>query len=193
MANIQIDKDGLEGIEFFGKVDKKVDPETGEKRVTSDYPAWYFGPQNMKIEDDIGKLERGLKNDEISEKGRPAARKELEILRAKRDEINKSRPQYTSKQMDTVASITNDLGNEIRESMYSRSDEARGLVNAHRELDRQMTPCIPIKGDAITVARKLGCRISNDGKVSGNDANRIWKILRASMNEDSNVEILRRA
>jgi hypothetical protein len=193
--SVQVKPDSIEGMEFFGEADRKIDTTNGGKRVVSDYPAWMFGVQNQQDSDTISSLEREIDSGMVPEKNRPEAIANLKALKLRKRQIDESRLNLSDTQRDTFKKITKELGDSISEAMFTKDEEARGLANAHKEYERQINPCISLSklpSGAAEIAKKLNCRISNDGEISRNDASRVWKILRAALGEDTNTERLRR-
>jgi hypothetical protein len=186
MAEVVVKENGIEGVELFGEVDKV------NGKVGSEYPVWYFEPHTQEIREEVTKLEHRLKNGLVVEKGKPAAQAELAKHKEKLDKIDSSRPVLSGRQKDEINKATEDLGQKIREGKFSTSDEKRGLVDPHEVVERMMKPCIKLNESQIAMAHKMGCRISNDGKVSGNDADRVWKTYRRLIGESTNTESLRR-
>ena len=185
MGEIQI-KGGLEDVEFFGDVDKV------NGKVGSQYPAYYYGQQTREIDDAIKRSKFNLEQGLISDKGKPHELAELRKNEEKREKIEESRPKLEGVVLDKVAEVANGLGKKIQKIMPTYSDMKRGIADAHKEYEKETVPCIELKGDEFIIAKKLGCRISNDGKVNRNDASRVWKICRSVIGEDSDVEVLRK-
>jgi hypothetical protein len=60
--------------------------------------------------------------------------------------------------------------------MFTASDMMRGTADAHVEAERMVKPCVKIQSEyEAGLAKACGMNIEN-GKVSRNDAARIWKI-----------------
>lgn len=114
-------------------------------------------------------------------------------LKEKLEKIEASKPILSDKDKDAIDKETKDLGKKISAASYSKSDEMKGLVDPHEVVERLTTPCIKLNGEQLSMANKMGCRISRDGEVSVNDANRVWKVYRRLIGESSNTEALRRA
>lgn len=180
-------KSGVEDVEFFGNVDINKHGRRG-----SEMPAWYFRSQKDDIENNLAMSEASIQRGEISEDRKPQMLADIRRMREKLDAINESQPQYDSKKQDAIAKMTDTLGKKISESMYTRSDMMRGVADAHEEARRMSEPCIKLEGDEYLLAKKAGCRVSSDGKVSRIDAERVWKMGRRALGENSNSEVLRR-
>ena len=191
MPEIKV-KEGLADVEFFGKADIVIDKETGEKHIGSEYPAHYFEPQCADIDEQIRRIEYNLENGLVPDKGKPADIAELRKLKKMKDKIDESRPVLNAGHIDALVKVRKDLGAKIKDAMFSRSDEMKGIADSHEEYRRQSEPCISLSGDELLLAKKMNCRVSNDGKVSRNDASRVWKIISRSIGETSDTEVLRR-
>jgi hypothetical protein len=79
--------------------------------------------------------------------------------------------------------------------MYRRSDEAKGLVNPEDIVEHWSTPCIEISGELAKVALTNGMKVKKSGSgglINEIDAGKLWKFSRAALNEDTNLERLRR-
>jgi hypothetical protein len=190
MAEIIVKK-GLEEVEFFGESDKKIDPETGEKRIVSEYPCWYFDTQIEEVNHQIERIKFNLENSELPERGIGPAKRELKKLEAMKERIDESTPQITNATKDELDKTRKELGKKIQEQMFTRSDEQKGIADAHDEYRRQSQPCIELSSNEMTLARKLNIRTQGN-KVSRNDASRIWKIISKSIGENSDTEMLRK-
>ena len=189
MAEVIVKK-GLEDVEFFGEADMTINRDTGQKKIGSEYPAYYFEQQCREISDGIARLEFDIDNAKIPDKGKPAAIAELKKLKAMKDKVDASRPKIKGYE-DEIRKARESLGEKIKETKYSRSDMLKGLADGHEEYRRQSEPIIELKGDEMLLAKKMNCRIVK-GKVTRNDADRIWKIISRSLGENSDTEVLRR-
>lgn len=178
---------GVEGINLFGKVDVNKHGNVG-----SEMPAWYFRSNKEDLYESIRSTESSIERGQVSEEHKPQILADLKKMREKYDAIMESEPKYDGNQQDIMAKTAKELGSQIKESMFSRTDMMRGTADAHEEARRMVEPCIEMKGEAAVLAKKMNCRISRDGMVSRNDAQRVWKVLQRSLGENSNTEILRR-
>ena len=191
MAEIIVKKGTLEDVEFFGEADKKIDPETGQKRIVSEYPCWYFDTQIEEVKHQIDRLEFQLDNSELPERGIGPAKRELKKLKEMKERIDASTPEISNATKDELDKTRKELGKKIQEQMFTRSDEQKGIADAHEEYKRQSQPCIELSSNEMMLARKLNIRTQGN-KVSRNDASRIWKIISKSLGENSDTEMLRK-
>lgn len=186
---IKVKESGLGGIEFFGDVDKK------DGKIGSDYPAWYLDAQVQHVKDSVSSLERELEAG-VSEKERPGKRAELKQFKEKLGQIESSRPDIDDDQMNEITAVSKSIGASIRDTMFTEKDMETGRADSHREFLRATEPCVVLKSESeIQMAKKIGCRIFEiKGKpmLSRNDASRVYKICRRLMDEDTDVETLRK-
>lgn len=186
-ATVQVKPSGVEGVEFYGSIDKNKHGNIG-----SEAPAWYFKQHKENLENDISAQKNRLERGEVPENSKPEAIAELARMRKKLDSINESQPKINGNQKDAIAKVGSELGTKISEAMFTRSDMMKGLADAHEEARRMADPCIKLSHDEIVLAKKAGCRVTNDGMVSRTDGERTWKMIQRSLGENSNSERLRR-
>src|SRR3990172_5513817 len=174
------------GIEFFGKVDRNRDG-----RIVSEYPAGYFKAHKEELEESIARKERELARGTIAPTEVMYAQQELAREKKRLDEIEKSTPKLTDIQKDELTQAREGLGMKIKDSMFTRSDMMLGLASAHEEASRMADPCILLTKEEQVYADACGIRV-DDGRVSRNNASRIYKIISQRIGEPSNVEALRK-
>ena len=184
--NVVVKDGSLEGVNVFGKVDVNK-----HGNISSEMPAWYFRAHKDEISENIRTTEAALERGEIAENNKPQIVADLKKMRAKLDTINESEPRFSGNQQDSMAKMAKGLGKKIAESMFTRTDMQRGTADAHEEARRMVEPCIKLDSDELILAKKIGAKVW-DGKVSRNDAERVWKIAQRALGENSNSEILRR-
>jgi hypothetical protein len=185
--NVVVKKESAEDIEFFGDIDKNK-----HGNLASEMPSWYFRQHKDELKGNIDSLAASLERGEIVDDKKPGALAELAKMREKMDKINESEPRIKDKQKDVLDKTSEELGKKIAGSMFTRSDMMKGVADAHEEARRMADPCIPLSGAEVDLAKKAGCKISRDGQVSRTDAERVWKLCRRALGENSNTEILRR-
>lgn len=180
-------KNGIEDVKLFGDTDINKHGRRG-----SEMPSWYFRAQKEELENNISVTKGSLARGEVREDMKPQIIADLKRMEEKLDKINADHPVLKGGNQDAVKKVSDSLGSKIAEAMYTRSDMMRGVADAHEEARRMSEPCIELRGDEMVLAKKSGCRISNEGKVSRTDAERVWKIARRALGEQSNTEVLRR-
>ena len=178
----------LDDINFFGSVDRKGKREDGA--VTSEYPAFYFHTQYDELKENTEKAERQIELGLIPASELPYAKAQVKRNRERMEDIQKSNPKLSGPQKDEVYSVYKDLADQISDSMYTRSDMKKGLVDAHEEARRMSEPIIAIPGKE-KFFHNMGIKAIG-GKISRNDASRAYKIMGKVLGENTNTEHLRR-
>jgi len=180
------DKEGAEGIEYFGKVDRRPDGH-----IASHVPGWYLTEHIDKLTEDINYIDKQLAGGAIPDEKRPELQMTLKKMKERKESILESKPNLTDAQKDIVKRTTETIGKKISESMFTRDDMQKGTADAHEEARRIADPCIKLSGDEMILAKKVGAKISTDGEVSRTDAERIWKFNRNLQGLNADTEHLR--
>jgi len=178
----------LESVEFFGSVDRKGMRQDG--KITSEYPAFYFDVHLGELEENIASNKRALASGAINPQAIPELKAEIARDEQRLSEIKKSHVKLTGKDKDEAAMLYKELADQIQDSMFTRSDMMKGLANPHDELKRMKEPIISI-GKNGAVFEKMGIKPVK-GKVSRNQAARVFKILGKVLGENTNTEHLRK-
>ena len=173
-------------FQIFGSVDLN---EKGQ--VKSTYPSWYFDHLKEDLENEVNRLETDIKFDRIPKSELHIAKERLAQKRDKLLNLDQAALQLKGKQKDKVSKVYDELGKEISESLFSRSDMKKGLADAREEMHRMTEPCIEVRGDAMNIAKACNVKITK-GKVSRDGAAKVWKILGKALGEKSNIEHLRK-
>lgn len=168
-------------ITFFGEVDRH--PRTGA--ITSEYPSWFWPRQLMQLKDDLQQVNQAL---DLELGNKMELRAKAKELKAKIGSIEESNRKLTDVQQDKVKGYIAEFEPEIARMMPVRSKMRFGTADPHKENEMDETPCIKVDAG---LARDLGVRCEK-GKVTRQGAQKMWKILRRRLGEDSNVEILRK-
>lgn len=174
----------MEGIQFFGKVDRNK-----EGKIASEVPAWTMETHLDDLRESIERRERSVSRGEVPQSELPFALAEIEKSKKRLDEIMESKPKFATKDKDSICKEYKRLGDEIRNSMFSDSDMRSGKADPHEEARRMVNPIITVNP---ALAAACGVRIQN-GRMSRNDAVKMYKIIGKSIGEDGNAERLRRA
>lgn len=176
-------------VQIFGEADRGKDG-----KIKSSYPSWYFTSKVRDLEEDIEDLKRRLETaDDFTGEARalvPQMRKELAEKQHQYEKIVSSRPQLSGKQKDELAKFWEEIGNDIRESFFARSDMLKGLVDPYEEAARMVERRIDASGK-MELLSKMGIK-PVDGKISRNEAAKAWKIAGRLLGENTHVEALRR-
>lgn len=181
-----------EDIIFFGSPDRKG--KTMEGRIGSEYPAWMKKQQIEEMEESIARKERELKQKLIPYDEVPYAEAELEREKERLYKINQSKPKLSAVDKDRIAKEYKRLSREVGGSMFTRSEMKIGTVSAHEEARRMVEPIIECQDESL--ARSCNV-IPINGKISRNQATKIWKICGHALGEGgpgeaTNVETLRK-
>ena len=159
-------------IVYFGEVD--INKKTG--LPASDYPAWCHDPQIEELKDEIRASEKAIDLELYKGKDLMRMREQLSMKKKRLDQILDSKPKISDTDKDRIARSRKELGERIGQSMFTSSDMMRGTADAHVEAERMVKPCVKIESEyEASLVKACGMNIEN-GKVSRNDAARIWKI-----------------
>jgi len=177
-------------IQFFGSVDRKGKVDSG--KVTSAYPAWYFTTHLEDLKEGIDRKHRAIQRGEIPASELDLAKIALKKETERYENIMMSRPKLDGKDVDDLAKVYKELEKDIQDSLFTRSDMKKGLVDVHEEARRMSEPIINVGGN-VELLREMGVNIPKEHKmVSRNQASKAYKILGKLLGENTNVERLRR-
>lgn len=172
---------------FFGAVDKHP-KGTG---YTGQYPSWMFDQLIDDLKESISNDERALADKVLEGEQLARTRTRLALSKERMEAIEQGRPVNIDK--DRFNKMANELGDKIKESLFSADDMKRGMVEAHEEARRMKTPCIKLSPEEAGVAHRMGIKFDHTERmVSRDQAGKMWKILRRALGEGSNIESLRR-
>lgn len=178
----------LDDIQFFGNVDRKG--KTKEGAITSEYPAFYFHNHYEDLKETTERQERQIEIGLVPPSELPYVKAEVERNKQRMIDIKKANPRLSGPQKDAIHKTYKELGESIADSMYTRTDMHKGLVDAHEEARRMSKPIISVKGKEKFL-HNMGITAEN-GKISRNQASRAYKIIGKVLGENTNVEKLRR-
>ena len=171
-----------DGIQFFGNIDKTKDGE-----VASEMPAWFFDVQVDKLIENVEKRERAIVNGTVPPDHIWNEKNEVANLKKKITEIQMSKPTLKGGQKDMVYKEYQNLQKQIADSLPTRKEDRDGLVNPRDELKRMKSPHIDISPKMAEA-----CGIKTSGKISGDQANRCYKMMGSILGENTNVERIRK-
>ena len=175
-------------IKVFGPADR-----TKEGKIKSDYPSWYFQSHKEELEESIRHKKYMIDNDLVPASERNLMQSRLGQEEKRLDEINVSKPELSGNQQDEVKKVVEDVGKNVADAMFRKSEMDKGLADAHEEARRISEPVITItSGDQAEFARACGIKIKNGNKVTRGEAEKMWKIGRRMLGEISNTEVLRK-
>jgi len=180
-------------IQFFGKVDKRKQ----DGKIASEYPAWYMRSQIEELEESINRKERELQRGTIPPSEVMYAKAELEKEQKRLGEIRESEPKLTDAERDSISKVYKELGKEIQDTLFTKTDMMKGLADAHEEARLMVGDVISVKDKAFAeMCEACGIPLEREGKarraISRNEASRVYKIIGRYLGENTNIERLRR-
>jgi hypothetical protein len=191
MPRTKLTPQGDDEIRFFSETDMNTkNPGT----VGSSYPAWYLKALLRFLNTNIENEERELKSDNIPPQNIPIKRAKIKKMKDRLEAILEAKENLKPNR-DRLSTIIDELSGKLSDVMYRRSDEAKGLVNPEDIVEHWSTPCIEISGELAKVALTNGMKVKKSGSgglINEIDAGKLWKFSRAALNEDTNLERLRR-
>jgi hypothetical protein len=116
---------------------------------------------------------------------------DLEKKKLNLKKIEESIPNIDDKTKDELGNIYLDLGKKIKDFMPSRSDMEKGIVNIHRQFKLETEPTVPINSKNYKMFKEMGITPRNN-KISGKEATKAFKLIGKVLNEETNVEFLRK-
>ena len=170
-------------IRFFGEVD--LNSQGGR---TSDVPAWCFDVHIDEMEESIARKQRQIELGIVAPDSVHLMKEEIRAEREKLELIKSSKPELTGSQKDKCYNAYKVLGERIADTLPTRKEMQDGLVNPHDELKRMKSKHISISPE---IAKACMVKPVN-GKISGDEANKCYRILGAALGEDVSTERLRR-
>jgi hypothetical protein len=174
-------------IKWFGEVDLNQ-----HRKIAVDYPAWYFDVQVDQLKNEISERQRNIDLGIYSGKDLIKQREILKNRKGRLEAIESSKPKLEGKDKDAVVQVHKDIGERIKESMFTYDEMWKQSQDAHYEADRMVKPSIEIRSQVeADFCKQRGIKVVN-GKVSRNDASLMYKIFGKSIGENTDVELLRR-
>jgi len=179
-------------IAFFGGPDRKEGKPDG--KICSEYPAWYHQPLVDDLYEEIAKSERSMKymdeHDILDYTTRARLTKQIKAKKKRIEEIEASRPKLRGKDKDDLYKVYQDLGDQVKEGLFTKSEMKLGSAPVHEEVKRIVDPKIRLRMEP-ELAKSLNLNITSDGMISRSQAEKGWKIIGALLGEPTNVESLR--
>jgi len=170
-------------IRFFGEVDLN---EKGGR--ISDIPSWCLDVHIDEMEEAIGRKRRQIEMGIIPQEQIYSMKEEIRMEQERLDKIKDGKPVLTGTQKDKCYSAYKKLAERISETLPTRKEMNDGLVNAHDELRRMKEKHISISPEIAKA-----CMVKPvAGKISGDEANKCYRILGAALGENTSTERLRR-
>ena len=170
-------------IHFFGEID--LNNEGGR---ISDVPSWCFDVHIDEMEESINRKRRQIEMGIVAQDSIHSMKEEIRSEQERLDRIKNSKPTLTGNQKDKCYNSYKLLGERIRDSLPTRKELEQGLVSAHDELRRMKDKHISISPE---IAKACMVKPVN-GKISGDEANKCYRILGAALGEPTSTERLRK-
>jgi len=168
------------GIHWFGEVD--MNERSG--LPGADYPSYYFDPQIRDLENEVRSMERQIEDGVYTGKDLRNFKERYQQRKARLDQILASKPVLEGPIKDKVKKARKDLGQLIRESMFTYSSMNRMTDDPQIEANRMEGPCIEIKDPVVAeFVQQRGFRITR-GKISRNAACVIHKVMGKVLGEE---------
>lgn len=189
-----------EGSSFFGYQDRHWNRKARQEEIISSFPAWYFRNHIREIERKIDQCSHILNGDPniYSTEAKTIARYEKEKYKSQLEAIMEGKPKFSQlgvKSRDYLAKFYQWAGKVIGDEMPTRSEMMGGssgkyVFDVHEHLKREEEKRLAII-DYADIARACNRQIVKD-KISLKDLQVMWKIVGRLLDEQTNVEVLRR-
>ena len=171
-------------IEFFGEADRNIKGE-----VVSEMPAWYFKTHMRELKESLDRKNRQLDRGDIPRQSVPIVAQEIKKIEAKIDELKAGCPKLIGGQKDKLYKEYCKLQNEIRDSLPTRLENEKGVADPYVELSRMKKHHIKVDPE---LAKACNVKVDKAGKVTGDGANKMYKLFGRRLGENENVEKIRK-
>ena len=177
-------KDKDVNVEFFGDVDRNKNNE-----ITSELPAWFHREHLSILEEDADQLERQIERGDIPKLHISMTAQEIKTKREKIADIKAAIPKFTGANKNKISEAYFKLKNQIADSLPTHMENRKGYTQPREELDRMKSFHIPVDKD---LAKACNVKTNIAGKVSGDGANKMFKMFGRILGENENVERIRK-
>lgn len=171
---------------FYGAVDRAGGRSDG--RVVSQLPAWRHKKGIEDMKEELAGIERKLKYGGAHPEEKPYLDVERKNIQNRYDAIMKSKPAFTAFEKKKMEKEYKELGENIRESLFTRDQMWTRKADAHKELARMKTPCVKVP----QYLADLGDVKLVNGKAPRDKASKLWATAGDYLDADTNPENLRR-
>ena len=174
-------------MKIFGSVDRD-----SKGKITSEFPAWYFDQQKDELERGIAQDEMSLEQEAIPYPAKAKFREKLAQRKERLGKINEETPKLKGSEEDAISKMRQEMGESIGEAHFTRSQREKGLADAHEEVRRMTEPIIKVTSERQAEFIKY-CEIPiRDGKITRNEAEKVYKIASKLLDQPTDIEYLRR-
>jgi len=168
------------GIHWFGEVD--MNERTGQPGA--DYPSYYFDASIRELENEVRSMERQIEEGIYTGKDLRKFKERYQQRKERLESIINSLPVLEGPVKDKVSKARKELGQLIKESMFTFSSMNRMTDDAQIEANRMEGPCIEIKNPVLAeFVQQRGFRV-HKGKISRNAASVIHKVMGKVLGEE---------
>lgn len=173
---------------FFGAIDRKNNADDGE--ILSEYPAWMHTKNIEIMEEEKNSLERQVKLREIDPAEMMYVRNKIKNMEDRIAMLKDSKPVVGDNENEMYKEYK-ELKDKISETMPSRVDVEKRLVDSHKEAAFMESPCIKVNPE---LAAACNVKTDNSGMVSRNGAAKMLRIIGAAVGKgdlETNIEYFR--
>lgn len=178
-------------VQFYGKCDRNK-----YGKIASVKPAWTMDTHIEELRERIDSKKRALERGEIPPDSIMQAKEEIAKEEGKLSSILESKPNFTGGDKDKIWKIYKDIGNDIRNAMFTRSDMKMGFASPHEEARRMKdNGLISVSREVADICQENNIKVretKNGLAVSRDGATQLWKLSGYALGEPTNVEVLRR-
>ncbi len=173
-------------LKLFGEIDRQANGS-----ISSEYPAWMNRVHINNLKEEVGKIEINLERNRIPHDKVYYEKEKLMMLKTKLENIDRSKPHLSDGEKGRLEKMYQYLGETISELMPTRTENLKGLFNTHKELECMQRPCIKVPEEFVSYVLASNITVL-DGKISRNQAAKVWKIIGNLLDRHTNVEYLRK-
>jgi len=141
--------------------------------------------------EEVKKIEIALERNRIPHEKVYYEKEKLNMLTNKLENIERSRPHLSDGEKGRLEKLYKYLSVEIADLMPTRTENLKGLFNTHKELEVMQQPCIKIPDEFVLYVLASNITVLG-GKISRNQASKVWKIMGNLIDRPTNVEYLRK-
>lgn len=161
-------------------------------RISSSFPLWFFDGMKENLRNEITRMENAIVSGFVPSERIPEYKAALKKMKERLKDMEEAERKFGSDVIDFVSGkVIPTLSEKISNAMPTRTEMEKGLFNPAEEARRMTTPCIELNEHELRWAKACNCNILGN-KVSRTEAEKMWKIARKLLGEDTNTEILRK-